>query len=330
MDSKMSYVKTEKYVGFFDSSLKTVPDYLYFHYKNTPDKDAIVFASEGGSRESVTFKDLYENACHVAKRFIKLGVQQSDVVAVSMRTSPKWLYAFFGAVLAGARPIPLSFTYSDGSDVIAMMKKLQTCSLIVLDPGEEEETWNIFTKIVDSYDNSGGVRSEMMPYLRYLVCHERPRNNYQVLTLDNLMAWEISEPTLPEVSPDDVFFLIQTSGSTGVPKAVTHSHKSFIAAIRTFSEVQRFRNDDIIYCDRPFTWIGGFPITVVNGQTRVTISGYCQQPEDPVEFLIDVIKRERCDTMLILPPMLHKLILRQVTYATTLREHKSSTFIHKI
>ena len=312
MSANLSYAKSEETARMLNSDLRTVPDYLYFHSKNKPNQEAIVFACTDGSRESVTFQNLYEKSIDVAKRLIKLGVRKSEVVAVSMRTSSKWMYTFLGAVLAGARPIALSFTYSDGSDVIAMMEKLQTCSLIVLDPGAEEENWNIFKKVVEYYDSTGKVKSKKMPYLRYLICHARPKYDFDVLTLEELLTWEITETLLPNILPEDIFALFQTSGSTGAPKAVAHTNKSFINVVRTFSEAQLYRTDEILFNNRPFTWLGGFPLNVVNGQTRVTTSGYCEQPDDKIGFLVDVIKREKCYTLLALPTLLNGFLLRQV------------------
>ena len=219
------------------STLKTVPDYLRYYHDTQPEKEAIVFSNTDGSREVVTFKEWYVNSLHVAKCLINLGVKKSEFVAVSMRSSPKWLYAAFGAVLAGARPISMSFTYTDGSNVIAMMQKLETCSLLFLDPGAEGENWNILQKVIQRHGKDGIVASENMPYLRYLICHDRPRATDTVLTLQEIMDWETPEVTLPKIDSDDIFTLFQTSGSTGVPKAIVHTHKSFIAAAKLWTHI---------------------------------------------------------------------------------------------
>ena len=233
------------------SNLQTVPDYLRHYYETQPEKEAVVFAFTDGSREAVTFKDLYTDALHVAKCLVKLGVRKSEFVAISMRNSSKWLYAAFGAVLAGARPISMSFTYTDGSDVVAMMKKLETCSLLFLDPGAKEENWNVFKKLIEGYEKNGAVRSEHMPYLRYLICHDRPKETETVLTLQEIMDWETPEVTLPDIDPDDIFTLFQTSGSTGLPKATAHTHKSFIAGSHLWKKVIG-GEDEIHFNDRCF------------------------------------------------------------------------------
>ena len=219
------------------STLKTVPDYLRHYHDTQPEKEAVVFSFTDGTREAVTYRELYINSLHVAKWLIKIGVKKSEFVAISMRNSSKWLYAAFGAVLAGARPISMSFTYTDGSDVVAMMQKLETCSLLFLDPGAEEENWRVFKILINGRDLNGSVQSEKMSYLRYLICHDRPKETDTVLTLQEIMDRETPEITLPKVEADDVFTLFQTSGSTGVPKAIAHTHKSIIASAHLWTNV---------------------------------------------------------------------------------------------
>ena len=223
-------------------TLKTVPDYLRHHHDTQPEKEAVVFSFTDGSREAVTFRELYVNSLHVAKCLVKIGVRNSEFIAISMRNSSKWLYATFGAVLAGARPVSISFTYTDGSDVVAMMQKLQTCSLLFLDPGAEEENWFVFKKLIQEHKKNGDVRSEMMPYLRYLICHHRPKDSDEVLDLQEIMSWETPEVTLPEIDAVDICALFQSSGSTGVPKVIAHTHKSFIAGAHLWTNVIGSKN----------------------------------------------------------------------------------------
>ena len=247
----LSYFKGEMEGETEDSNLKTIPDYLRHYYETQPEKEAIVFAFSNGSREAVTYKELYTNSLQVAKCLIKLGVKKSECIAVSMRNSSKWLYATFGGVMAGAQPISMSFTYTDGSDVVAMMQKLETCSLLFLDPGAKEENWNVFKNLTQGHQKNGNVVSEKMPYLRYLICHDRPKETETVLTLQEMMDWETPEVTLLEVFPDDIFTLFQTSGSTGLPKAIAHTHKSFIAGAKLWTRVLG-EVDEIHFNDRCF------------------------------------------------------------------------------
>ena len=310
--SQSYYFKERTYDDAFGAfRSRTIPEVLYEHSQTQPNREAFVFANTDGSRETVTYKDLWDKIYSLAKSFRSLGVRETEFIAISMRSCPEWIYATFGAIFAGARPISLSLTYTDGSDIVAMMEKLETCAAFVLDPGVDGTNWEIVNKIVDAYDKTGKVTSARMPYLRYLICHDRPQTDRGALSLTEMMSWDKSSVDLPKLHADDIALLLQTSGSTGIPKAVCHTHRSLIAGSIYFNEKMSGR-DDIIYNDRPFTWIGGFPVSAITGETRVLWSGFCDPPNDAVGFMVDVIKKEKCKSLTILPPRLNELIHRQV------------------
>lgn len=325
MSYTLSYYKKERKIHVLPKNITTIADSLKLYSESKPDHNAVVFASNDGSRTTVTYKELFETAIKVAKRFIALGLQENEYVAICMRTCPEWLYVFFGAMLARARPVNLSFTFKDGSDVVSLMQKMQTCSLIVLDPGEEEQNWNIFQKLITRYDNKGNVNSETMPYLKYLICHDRPKENPSVLTYTDMMAWENVCEDLPRIRPDDTFTLFQTSGSTGTSKMVMHTHKSFLYIAIAWVDAMKMDSESNLFNDRPFAWGGGFPSTVITGQTRVTRLEIAPPPKDSVAWLIEVVKRERCTHMLILPLGLHSVLQRQVSVSLL---YKSRVNVH--
>jgi fatty-acyl-CoA synthase len=56
---------------------------------------------------SLTFAELYERAQRAAGGMLQMGVAPGDRVAIVLPTGPEFMDAFFGAVLAGAVPVPL-------------------------------------------------------------------------------------------------------------------------------------------------------------------------------------------------------------------------------
>ena len=248
----------------------------------------------------------------MANSFINLGVKEKEIVDINIRNYPEWLYACFGAVMAGAIPISVSFTYVDGSDLVAMMEKIRTCSLLVMDPGLLNVNWNIVRQLVDNFSADGTVRSEKMPYLRYLVDVAFDQVEEQLLKFSDLLQTNL-DITLPHISTNDTVFLFQTSGSTGVPKVVAHIHEVFLKGI-TGKLIDHMDPKYKLFNDRPFAWLGGYPLSVITGQTRVTISGFCEPPEDRVSFMIDVIEKEKCSAIFALPPLMHERIKRQVIF----------------
>ena len=291
---------------------KTFADCIRYHAEKQPKREAVIFASTDGTREAVTFKELNEKSQEVARAYVRMGVQRNEIIAINVRPCPDWLFLTFGAMFAGAVPISISFTYTDGSDVIAMFKKLRTCAMLIFEPGSRQENWNIISRLMNNYGKDGHVQGSQLNYLRYLVCHSIPANTTDVLTLNDMLQEVPKDILLPEVSPSDIAVLFQTSGSTGVPKCVVYTHSLVYYFLDTIFNNQYYTPDDVCFNDRSFGWAGGFPFGIIAGQTRVTKSGFSTEPENNTLFSIDVIRREHCNVIWVLPPSLHDLIMHKV------------------
>ncbi|XP_045179876.2 3-[(3aS,4S,7aS)-7a-methyl-1,5-dioxo-octahydro-1H-inden-4-yl]propanoyl:CoA ligase-like [Mercenaria mercenaria] len=291
---------------------KTIPEVLKYYSETKGDGESIIFVSTDGSRDVVTWSELYQKSCKVAKSLINIGIREKEIIAINLRCCPEWLYATFGAMIAGAIPVSITFTYTDGNDLIAMMEKLEKCSLLVLDPGLESINWNILRRLLDEYKSDGKVRSKKMPYLRHLlgVAFDREPDTSNVKDFKDLLEEDHPDIELPDIDPNEIYCLFQTSGSTGIPKLVAHVQLSAMKLAE--SHIFELIEDKFIqFNDRPFNWGGGYPSSVLTGQTRVTFSEFCDPPKDRISFMIEVIERERCSMVFALPPLMHELIKRQ-------------------
>ncbi|XP_045165830.2 putative acyl-CoA synthetase YngI [Mercenaria mercenaria] len=285
---------------------KNIKECLQRYAKTKSKIEALVFVSTDGERQSITWSNLYERSCATAGSMIRLGVKRNEIVAINLRTCPEWLYATFGAMIAGAIPVSVSFTYTDGSDLVAIMERMKCCSLLIMDPGFDNVNWNIAQGLLDEYNDNGDIKSAKLPYLRYLVGVGFENCSDPVKHFQDLLNGTDSDADFPDLESEDVATMLQTSGSTGVPKLVVHTHASLISVAG--SELILIDPNYKVFNDRPFNWIGGFPFSVLTGQSRVTISGFCEAPTNRVSFMKDVIEKERCSLILALPPLMVELI----------------------
>jgi acyl-coenzyme A synthetase/AMP-(fatty) acid ligase len=134
-----------------------------------------------------------------------------------------------------------------------------------------------------------------------------------VKRLDELVTEDSSGYNLPDIHEDDIAFMVQTSGSTGLPKLVVHTHKTVLQT-RQSSARGLFESSVIQYNDRPFTWISGFPMNAAFGMKRVTINGFSPEPVDRLSAMVKIIQREGCTDYAALVPQIHALVKYQVCF----------------
>ena len=294
----------------FENNPRTILDCLSYWAEKKPNEDAIVFHSTTEPRHAVSWKELYDQSRKMAMAYIKMGIQPGEIIAIASRSCPEWLYVVYGAMAAGIVVTSIVFTYSDGSDAVAIMEKLQKCALLVLDPGLKETNWSILKQLINDFDHHGHVSSTQMPYLRYLIFVMPPVEN-KMKTVAKLLMEDFCTK-LPVVDPDKIAIAFQTSGSTGIPKLVAHSQTSILKFVKVMETSGAYYGPKD-FNDRPFGWVGGFPFGLLFGQTKVTVFGM-SQPKDRLSFLINIIKSEGCvTTTTMLSPLIHELVKKHVS-----------------
>lgn len=66
-----------------------------------------------------------------------------------------------------------------------------------------------------------------------------------------------------DVHGSDPLAIIYTSGSTGPPKGSVHTHAGTLEHQRNLNEIRGLDGSDILFCNSPFFWIGGFAFGLV-------------------------------------------------------------------
>ena len=154
------------------------------------------------------FSELRQDALLAAQRFVTLGIKPGDRVALVAETGPEFAAAFFGAVYAGAWPVPLPLPTSFGGReayVDQLAVQLKSCDpKLLLYPPELAEFGRA------AADEAGS-----------------PSRAW-----DTLADIEPSATKLPEAKPDDIAYLQYSSGSTRFPHGVAVTHHALLDNLR--------------------------------------------------------------------------------------------------
>lgn len=166
------------------------------------------------------FRDLREDALIAARRLIGFGVKPGDRVALIADTEPQFCALFFGAVYAGALPVPLPLPTSFGgkdSYIDQIGVQLDSCDpCLLLFPDE----------IAEMAGAAGQTR------------------DIPVSGWDAFAERDAPDCALPEAQSSDLAYLQYSSGSTRFPHGVAVTHKALLHNLGSHAHGMLISGDD--------------------------------------------------------------------------------------
>ena len=180
----------------------TVVEWVRRSARRHPEREAIVC-----NQQRVTWEEFDRRVNQVANMLIDTGISRGDRVAILASASVEYIEVFMGCLRAGACLVPLSTMASTQ----ALEKMVSDCSAKVFFVSEsmKELVWPFIHDLPD-----------LLPGGRIAIDFADDHcNDYQSVT----RAADSSDPLI-DISFSDLFNIIYSSGTTGVPKGITHSH----------------------------------------------------------------------------------------------------------
>lgn len=279
----------EKYTSAGHWVDRTITDYLDDWAERTPDKVAFI-----DSRREVTYGQLRSEVDRCALGLLELGIQPGDVVSFQLPNWIDWVILHYACTRIGVVSNPLIPIYR--AREVGFMVGLAESKLVVV-PREFR-----------NFDHVAMIEQLRpdWPALEHLLVVGGPEAPD---SWEEFMATPWEERRDPDSlaalrpDPNDVTLLIFTSGTTGEPKGVMHTHNTAIAANNPLPERLGITSDSVIHMASTLAHLTGFlygaRLPVQNGAT-----GVLQDVWDPKVF-VDLIEQHGITYTSAATPFLH-------------------------
>jgi long-chain acyl-CoA synthetase len=258
--------------------IATLADIARVHAARRPDSVALVV----GERK-ITFAEFDARSSQVAQAFRAIGVGFGDRVAFVEKNGAEFFEVVCGLAKLGAVAVPVNWRLA-APEMLHIVEDAGAEAVIV---GSE------FFGAIES------IEDDMEAFIVAIGKHDRWPS------FDDWVAREPAEDPGVTTGPDDLAFLMYTSGTTGEPKGVMLSNHNYFSKATGIADKWRFDADSVSLAVMPMFHMAGSGWALVGlyeGATTVVL-----RDVDPPAIL-DAVARHGITNMLLVPAVIQRLL----------------------
>jgi len=271
------------YKWFVGGKTNIVYNALDRHLKTyRKNKLALIWEGEPGDTRTFSYFALNREVCKFANVLRSMGVKKGDIVTIYLPRIPEQVIAMLACAKIGA---PHSVVYG-GFSVEALASRIEDAKsrlLITSDGG-----W-LRGKIVPLKDIADEAIARQATIESCIVVKRTGQNIYMEPGRDywyhDLISLPIStnQCYTEPMDAEDPLFILYTSGTTGLPKGILHTHGGYMVfTYTTLKYVFDIKDEDRWWCTADPGWITGHSYIVyaplLNGATSFMYEGAPNHP----------------------------------------------------
>jgi acetyl-CoA synthetase len=275
--------------------------------KKNPDKKAIIWEGEDGTKRELTYRELLSEVSKLANALKSLGAKKGDRVTIYLPMVPELITSLLACARIGAIHTVV-FSGFSAKSIKDRVEDSKSKIIITSDGGKRRGNIIKLKDIVDE------AVSEL-DFVEHIIVLEHIKNNYTTTKRDKkwheLVSSMSSTCSAEELDSTHPLYILYTSGTTGKPKGVLHGTGGYLTHIySTFKWIFDIQDSDIYFCTADIGWVTGHSYIaygpLMHGVTQIMYEGALDYPT-PAR-LWEIISRYKVTILYTTPTALRMLM----------------------
>jgi len=249
--------------------------------KQTPNKIAYHFISENGIETKLSYFELDSKVSKLANGLKSLGIKKGDIIAIYLPMIAEAIVSILAAAKIGAIQTIIFSGYSSES----LQIRLQDChaKILLTSDGFNRKGKSVSQKttIESAIIDTDIEKIIMVSYMGI----DQYKKSKKIQFYDELISTQSDSCDTEIMDSEDPLFILYTSGTTGKPKGVIHTHGGFsVFAGHQASYLVDIHQNDTLFWPADVGWITGLVWNVygllIMGASAIIYDGALDYPTE--------------------------------------------------
>ena len=263
---------------------------------------AMIIEDDKLGTDEITYKELATKSDQMCNFLSSIGIEPRDRVLVCLKNSLAYPISFFGAIKAGITAVPTS-TLLSGSEVKYLAEDSQASAIVL--------SASMYENLVPYLENLDNLKTIIVAATDSIESLRKPKG-INVYCLNDILKDTDATPNHYNSKSGEPAYLVYTSGTTGYPKGVLHSHRSLVGRTPATEYWFDFKENDRIMHSGKFNWTyvlgSALMDPLYNGHTVIAYEG-----ANDASTWVNLIKKHNC-TIFIGVPTIYRQIIQKTDF----------------